>query len=330
MNLSIRHLRAFAALVALRSFTRAAEQCHLSQPAFSALIQNLEEQAGVRLFNRSTRSVELTAEGLLFESVATRLLNDMAHAFDELNDHANRRRGRVTIAALPTVAGGALPPVLALFRERHPGIEVVLKDVTADTCLELVRNNQADLALSAPISPGRDLVSEPLLSDKFHLVCREDHPLATRRELTARDVLELPLIKFARTSSIRQHLDAAFYPSPPPTELEVYNLVTAAGLIASGIGATLVPTLALFQFQVPGLVAVPIRLPIDDRRICLIRRRNDAGSSAVVAFIELLRERWSALFPMPRAPRRRTTKPPLAKSAKRRTADARAIQLKNR
>jgi DNA-binding transcriptional LysR family regulator len=293
MNLSIRHLRAFTVLAAARSFTRAAEQCHLSQPAFSALIQNLEEQAGVRLFNRSTRSVELTTEGALFESVAARLLNDIEHAFDELNDHANRRRGRVTIAALPTVAGGALPPVLKVFRDRYPGIEIVLKDVTADACLELLRTNQADIALSAAISPGRDMVSEPLLSDTFHLVCREDHPLATRKKLLARDVRNLPMIKFAHTSSVRQHLDAAFYPNTPPTELEVYNLVTAAGLIANGIGVTLVPTLALYQFHLPGLVALPIRLPLGDRDICLIRRRNDAGSSAVTAFVALLRESWA-------------------------------------
>jgi len=304
MNLSIRHLRAFTTLAAVRSFTRAAEQCHLSQPAFSALIQNIEDHAGVRLFNRSTRNVELTAEGALFETVAVRLLNDMTHAFDELNDHANRRRGRVTIAALPTVAAGALPPVLTDFRARHPGIEIVLKDVTADTCLEILRNNQADLALSAPISPGRDLVSEPLLSDRFYFVCRNDHPLAKRKELVARDVLDQPIIKFARTSSIRQHLDAAFYPSGPPTEFEVNHLVTAAGLIASGIGATLVPTLALFQFQMPGLVAVPIRLPVSDRQMCLIRRRNDAGSAAVTAFVEVLREHWSELA-RTRNPRRR-------------------------
>ncbi|WP_454825175.1 LysR family transcriptional regulator [Paraburkholderia xenovorans] len=306
MNLSLRHLRAFTTLAAVRSFTRAAEQCHLSQPAFSALIQNLEDHAGVRLFNRSTRNVELTTEGALFEAAAARLLNDMTHAFDELNDHTNRRRGRVTIAALPTVAAGALPPVLTEFRERHPGIEIVLKDVTADTCLEVLRNKQVDLALSAPISPGRDLVSEPLLSDTFHFVCRSDHPLAKHKELVARDVLDQPVIKFARTSSIRQHLDAAFYPSGPPTELEVNQLVTAAGLISSGIGATLVPTLALFQFQMPGLVAVPIRLPISDRQICLIRRRNDAGSTAVTAFVEVLRKRWADLAHA-RTARRRTT-----------------------
>jgi len=293
MNLSIRHLRAFSALAHMRNFTRAANACHLSQPAFSSLIQNLEDQAGVRLFNRNTRNVELTPEGLLFESSATRLLHDFQQAFDELDDRVQRRKGRVTIAALPSVAGGALPPVLMAFRIRYPSIEVVLKDVTADVCLELLRSGYVDLALSAAITPGPDLTSEPLLSDSFHLVCRDDHPLAHRKRLSAQDVLHLPMIRFARSSSIRQHLDAAFYPKQPPTEMEVFNLVTAAGLISEGIGVTLVPTLALFQFQVPNLVSIPVSLPITDRNICLIKRKDAADSSATTALIELLRAQWS-------------------------------------
>jgi DNA-binding transcriptional LysR family regulator len=292
MNLSVKQLRAFSELALERNFTRAAQKCHLSQSAFSALVANLEEQAGVRLFHRSTRSVELTPEGRVFESVAARLLHDFESAFSELQDHVQRRKGRLTIAALPSVAGGALPPVIARFRAEHPGIAVILRDVTADSCLELVRNRQADFALTAAISPGPDLRSEPLLSDTFHLVCRDDHPLARRRELALKDIVHLPLIRFDRTSSVRQHLDLAFYPHSPVTEMEVYNLVTAAGLIAAGIGVTLVPTLALFQFRMPTLVAVPVTLPIKDRDVCLIRREDDTDSVAAQAFIALLRSGW--------------------------------------
>jgi len=292
MNLSVKQLRAFSELALERNFTRAAQKCHLSQSAFSALVANLEEQAGVRLFHRSTRSVELTPEGRVFESVAARLLHDFESAFSELQDHVQRRKGRLTIAALPSVAGGALPPVIARFRAAHPGIAVILRDVTADSCLELVRGRQADFALTAAISPGPDLRSEPLLSDTFHLVCRDDHPLARRRELALKDIVHLPLIRFDRTSSVRQHLDLAFYPHSPVTEMEVYNLVTAAGLIAAGIGVTLVPTLALFQFRMPTLVAVPVTLPIKDRDVCLVRREDDTDSVAAQAFIALLRSAW--------------------------------------
>jgi len=302
MNLSVKHLRAFSALASERNFTRAASKCHLSQPAFSALMSNLEALAGVRLFHRTTRSVDLTAEGRVFERTVGRLLADLEDAFSEVRAHAQVRRGRVTIAALATVAGGVLPPVLAGFTADHPGVEVVLLDITADLCLEAVRSRQADFALSAAIEPGPDLASEPLLSDRFHLVCRADHPLARRRKLTLRDIAGLPQIRFGRNSSIRQHIDAAFYPAQPVTACEVNQLVTAAGLIKAGLGVTLVPTLALFQFQAQGLLAIPVQLPIKDRELCLIRRRDGGESLAALAFMRVLRESWGRAAPLFDAP----------------------------
>ena len=292
MNLSAKHLRCFMALAQERNFTRAAERCHLSQPAFSTLMGNLEQQAGVRLFNRSTRSVEITAEGRTFEATAVRLLLDMDAAFGELQDHVQLRKGRITIAALPSLAGGVLPPVIARFLQKHPGIEVILKDITSDDCLEVVRTRQADFALTAAIKPGVDLSFEPLLTDGFNLVCREDHALASRKKLKLTDVVGLPQISFHRESSIRQFIDKAFYPSQPVSLMEVAHPVTAAGLAAAGIGVVLVPTLALFQFRLPGLVAIPIQLPIDDRAICLIRRKIGGDSVAAATFVDLLKDAW--------------------------------------
>ncbi len=101
MNLSIKHLRAFTALTTERNFTCAAQRCHVSQPAFSMLIHNLEQQAGAQLFNRNTRHVALTTEGAVFEKVAARLLHDFENAFTEPDDHIRMHKGRVTIAAVP-------------------------------------------------------------------------------------------------------------------------------------------------------------------------------------------------------------------------------------
>src|SRR6185295_1838768 len=98
MNASVRQLRAFLSLAELRSFTRAAARSHLSQPAFSALIRALEDAMGARLFERTTRSVELTVEGRLFLDSAQRLVRDFDQSVLDLRDHAARRRGRVAMA----------------------------------------------------------------------------------------------------------------------------------------------------------------------------------------------------------------------------------------
>jgi LysR family carnitine catabolism transcriptional activator len=293
MNLSVKHLRAFTELAAERNFTRAAAKCHLSQPAFSTLIRNLEDQSGAQLFNRSTRSVELTAEGRVFAARIAPLLGDFEHAFADLRQHVDERRGRLTVAALPALAAGPLPEVIASFMAGNPGIEVVLRDVTSDTCLELVRDRRADFALTSVLSPGPELRSDRLMSDTFHLVCRNDHPLAQHTQLTMSDVLKVPQIRFDRTTSVRQHLDAAFYPHRAITAMEVFNLATAAGLVAAGIAVTLVPTQALFHFQKPTLVAIPVKLPLKDRAICLIRRIDGSGSPASAAFMEILKRTWT-------------------------------------
>ncbi|WP_059412055.1 LysR family transcriptional regulator [Cupriavidus basilensis] len=289
MNLSVKHLRAFVALVAHRNFTRAAQACHLSQSAFSALIQTLEEQAGTRLFERTTRHVELSVEGRRFEEVAARLLADFETAFAELRDHAERRKGRVSVAALPSLAAGDLPPLLAAFHQRYPGIAIELFDLLADGCIDMVRRGRADFALAPAPAQDGDLRVEPLVADRFHLVCPADHPLARRRRVAPQALAGLPFIQLSRTSSVRQHLDAALHPLKLNGVMEVEHLATVAALVAAGLGVTVVPALALFQFQQESLAIRPLQLPSLVRDICLVRLRERGDSAAAAAMIEAVR-----------------------------------------
>ena len=115
MHASLRQLRAFALLTDERNFTRAAAAMHLSQPAFSALVGGLEAALGVRLFDRSKRHVALTAAGVDFEAGARRVLAEFDAAIAGVHDHAALRRGRVSVAVLPSLAAGWLPGVLATY-----------------------------------------------------------------------------------------------------------------------------------------------------------------------------------------------------------------------
>lgn len=295
-NLSARQLAAFVSLAELRSFTRAAAQCHLSQPAFSALIRTLEESLGARLFDRTTRAVEPTVEGTLFLEPARRLLQDMRLATDDLRDHVARRRGRVALAALPALAAGWLPPHLASFRAAYPGIELDLADVLSESCVERVRSGRADLALAAVRATAPELSVEPFLSDDFYLVCRRDHPLAKRRRPTLAELARQPLIGLARHSSVRQALDAALPSQPLRPVLVLEQLSSVSGMVIAGLGVTLVPALTLFHFDHPDLVARPIADEGLQRHIYLIRRRDRALSAAAQAMAESL-WRWAAEGP---------------------------------
>lgn len=295
MNISTRHLKAFLALAQEKNFTRAAALSHLSQPAFSVLIQGLEESLGVRLFDRATRRVELTVEGRLFEQSAARLLAEFDTTIAELNDLAALRRGRVTIAALPSLCAQKLPAVIAAFRAQHPGIDLTLYDVTSDNCLDLLRQGRCDFALTSIVS-AIEFDIEPVLADSFYLACPAGHPLAKAksRKLAVADLLPWDFVQQDRYSSVRQQVEAVTYPQQLKTVMEVTNMATAAGLVEAGVGLAIIPAVARFNFERPGLVCLPLPKGLLARQISLVRQKGRGDSSAASAFAGLVKKMWKA------------------------------------
>lgn len=298
LDISGRQLRAFVALADQRNFTRAAQTCFLSQPAFSTLIRTLEDVVGTRLFDRDTRSVQLTPEGRLFDASARRLLEDMQRALGDLSDHAERRKGRVSVAALPSLAAGWLPAILAEFMEAWPGIAVELHDALSDACIAQLRNHQADFALAATgagTSSASDLRGRKLCSDRFHLVCRADHPLAKVPKLTAKQLAPWPFVQMSRISSVRQSLDAALHPLRLNAVLEVEHLATVMGLVEAGVGVSVVPALTLFHFRRDTLVTRPLPIAGLARTIYLVQRREGSLSVAAQTLHDLIVQRMGSL-----------------------------------
>lgn len=301
MNVSTRDLRGFLALADSRHFRRAAERCGLSQPAFSQLIRRVESAAGTRLFERSTRQVFLTPEGEAFAASAQRIVADMDLAFADLRDRAARRKGRVGVAALPSLAAGVLPEILAGYRARHPGVQIELFDVLSDRCVALVRDGRADFALAAAGPNLSEFDTRPLTTDRFYLVCRREHPLAAKRKLGLDDLTDCAMIHLARTSSVRQHLDPVLREvRHASTGLEVEQLPTVAALIAKGLGVSLVPELTLSYFRRPELVAMRIDAPALARRIYVVKRKGRSLSPPAQSLLELVEQR----FPRPQRARR--------------------------
>jgi len=308
MNLSTRELAAFVALAEQRSFTRAAVQSHLSQPAFSALIRALEETVGARLFDRTTRSVELTAEGRVLMDAAPRLLRDVEQALADVRDHVARRRGRVAVAVLPSLAAGWLPPLLAAYRERWPGVQLDVADVLSEACIDRVRSGAADFALAATRTATPELLTEDFCSDAFHVVCRADHALAALRggrgALHLADLAPYPIVQLARSSSVRQYVEAAIHPTRLATAMELDQLSSVAGMVRAGLGISIVPTLTLFHFNHPELVTRHFDAPGLLRQVFIVRRADRSLSSAAQALYEM------ALTARPRAAASRQRRTP--------------------
>jgi LysR family transcriptional regulator, carnitine catabolism transcriptional activator len=284
INLSTRQLRAFIALAHEKNFTRAATASHLSQPAFSALIRQLEEALGVRLFDRTTRMVSFTREGSDFADAARRVLDEFEAALTVVSDGAALRKGRISIALLPSLAADWLPGVLAGFRSAHPGIETHVADILSEPCIDAVRSGRADFALAATRADTPELSAQRFCSDDFYLVCRPGHPLLELKTLRPKDVAEWPFVHLSRTSSVRQYIDGATKPRAFTSIMEVDQLATVSGMVRAGLGVSIVPGLTLYQFRAPGLATRPVHWKGLTRIIYIVQRRDRALSIAAQAF----------------------------------------------
>lgn len=292
INLSVRDLKAFLAVAHTRSFSKAAQQMHLSQSALSSLIARQEESLGARLFERSTRNVALTAAGALLQERAERLLADIADTLVAVKDVVELRRGRVSVASLPSLAAGLVPSLFRQFGERHPDIELALIDTLSESAFELVRSGRVDFALTAANPQYEDLDYEPLTTDIFVLLVPPRHPLASSDDsLPLTEALAWPHVSMPRTASVRQYLDAAalqqglqFRP-----RFEVDHLATIGAMVESGLGVAALPALAAEVIGHRSLRQRPLVDPVVRRSIGLVRRRGGDPSPAAQAMIELLR-----------------------------------------
>lgn len=307
MAASIRQLRAFILLADTHNFTRAANAFPLSQPAYSALISGLESNLGVRLFDRSKRHVVLSAEGAELEGPARRALLEFDSAIASVNDRTALKRGRVSVALLPSLAANWLPELLMQYLTAHPGIRVDVADVLSEACIDRVLNGSADFALAAVGAETRELQTELLCADDSYLVCRPEHSLATSETVRLRDLVPWPFIHLSRKSSVRQYLEAAFHPHAMNTLMEVDQLSTVMGMVRAGVGISVVPALALFHFKHPEISTRPLPLPGLQRRIYLVRRRDRTLSVAAQSLYDMVLERRPGVTP--RGSRRRRAPP---------------------
>jgi DNA-binding transcriptional LysR family regulator len=280
LNISIKQLRAFLALREHCNFTRAASGVCLSQPAFSALINGLETEVGFRLFDRDTHRVHLTPDGEAFDKIAIHLIGLYDASTKEIEALARGERGRVCIAALPSVAVSWLPAVLPPFRERYPKVRVELIDALSDRCLQALSDGVADFAVTTFRDDHEDLQSEKLCSEAFYFVCHKSHPLAGKRTTRLEDLHGKVLLNFAGSTSIRQYVDDATPRQILKDSLEVEQMTTMMGLVSAALGACVIPELALYQFRRPDIVIIPLEdFPVR-REIHLIRRSDRALSTA--------------------------------------------------
>ncbi|MDQ7727186.1 LysR family transcriptional regulator [Halomonas sp. SpR8] len=290
MNPSIQQLRVFVAVAHSRSLAEASERVHLSQPAISIALRKLEENVGGALFARTTRQLALTPEGEAFLPVAVRLLNDWNEAFEDLNDQFSKQRGKVTVAALPTLAAGLFPGVIKRFHEAYPRINLSLHDVLAEQINQMVREGRADLGLSVPPGDTDDLTFEPVLEDSYVAVCPCGHPLLAQQSVAWAQLAAYPFIGINRLSSSRQDIDRIMQSVGERLDIlcDARQIATVGRMVAAGLGISVLPSLSFRQIATDGIEHRPLVEPTIRRELGIILSRRHPPSAATSALRELI------------------------------------------
>ena len=291
MNFDLGDLRAFIAVAELASFRAAAETIHLSQPALSRRIDKLEDALGVRLFDRDTRNVELTAVGRDFARKARTLLDDLDAILLGVREVAANRWGQVTLACIPSTVHYFLRAVLRQYHERFPRIRVRILDESANEVLSAVVHGEAELGLNMIGSDEPTIDFEPLLSEPFVAACHRDHPLARQRTVTWAELGRYDFMTVDKASGNRLVLDLALASKRerPQACFESRHVSTLVGFVESGLGVAAVPRLSMPRKGHPLLVSVPIVDPEVTRTVGLIKRRGRSLSPAAEHLYEMLR-----------------------------------------
>lgn len=290
MNVSLRQLQIFRAVAELSSFSAAAERLHLSQPALSSAIRKLEDGLGAKLFDRTTRQVVLTADGEELRRLGSRLIDEFEAVASDLHDYLAQRRGRVVVAALPSLAAVTLPPALARFKTQYPGVSVIIRDTLHNQIQELVESGAADFGLTVAPDKARDLEFRPLFLDRFVMICRKDHKLAARQSVAWSDIVQHPVITMARTSSVRQLIDSACATAgiEPQSQYDPEHLATVGALVSQGLGVAALPSLTIPLLRFADLAEIPIRKPVVERTMGLVQRKGRTLSVAAASLIRTI------------------------------------------
>lgn len=298
MTVTLRQIQAFLAVAELGTFTKAAERMRVAQPALSQLVRELEQALGIRLFDRTTRRVELTDAGREFHGASAKIVHDLDLAIQNANDLAERRRGRIAVAAPPLLAAALLPEAIADMREQHPGIRIAVLDARTDTIVEAVRTGRADCGLGtfAAVEDGIERVA--MARDELMLFAcagsRFAKPTVDWRELEGE-----PLITLTRDSGIRLLVEIGYETAGIPLlpTYEVSQITTALALVEARLGVAVLPTYALSAAPHRRLSARPLVNPVIARDIVMIRPSGRSVSPALAAFEAILRRQVRRLGP---------------------------------
>jgi LysR family cyn operon transcriptional activator len=294
-NMLARHIQYFLAVAEHHSFTKAAAALHVSQPALSQQVKQLEEILGAQLFDRSGRTTQLTDAGNAYLLYARRAYQELRAAQSAIHDVSDLTRGSLRVAVTPTFTTYLVGPLIEAFHSRYPKITFNLKEISQERIEELLLAGELDVGIAFDEINTPDIDAIPLLSETLALVVSRKHRLAEERSIGLQVLSAESLVLLSTDFATREQIDryCRKHAIRPQVQMEVNAIGAVIEIVRRTNLSTLLPAkIALAHDDLVAINLEPERL---QRTAVLMRRRDAFQSAAAQAFIELAKEVSSEL-----------------------------------
>ena len=290
--MDINQLEVFLSVAQEKSFSRAAEALHRTQPAVSQAVRRLEAELGEPLFDRSSKDGTLTAAGRVLLDFAQQMMNLRHHAHSAIRELRDLHRGKLSLSANEYTVMGLLP-LIPIFRARHPHIKIEVKRSLASRIPSEILGRGVEIGV-VTFKPGDIAISSiPVTMDELALIVAPSHPLAEKKKVSVRELGAETFIAHNVPSPYRERVIKTFekYRTPLNISMEMPTLEAIKRMVENGMGVALVPRLTVETEIERGLLAaITVKEMRLERRLYLVYRKGASLSHAAKAFLRVARE----------------------------------------
>jgi LysR family hydrogen peroxide-inducible transcriptional activator len=285
--MDIHQLRYFAEVAKIKNFTRAAENCHVAQPALSQQIRKLEQLLDLKLLKRLPRGAELTSEGEILLPYVLKVLHAVKESEEVAAELRGLSRGSIKILSLPSACVYLLPPKIAAFRRDHPGIDIILEEKIATDIPELVLSGDFDLGVTQTAHPVPGMSRALIHEEDLLLAVPQGHPLSSKQECDLAEAANEPFVCTKLKTEFRNlavdlcrragfEMHAAF---------EADHFDSLQAYCAVGMGVALIPTSVILKTLTPRPHYLKITRPTAKRRVWLLWPEHGLRNKAAEAMV---------------------------------------------
>ncbi|OWQ37540.1 MULTISPECIES: transcriptional regulator CynR [Pseudomonas] len=285
-----RHIQYFLAVAQHHSFTRAAAALHVSQPALSQQVRQLEESLGAQLFDRSGRTTRLTDAGEVYLRYAKRASQELQEARRAIHDVGDLSRGSLRVAVTPTFTSYLVGPLVEAFHGRYPNITLNLSEIAQERMEQMLQLDELDVGIAFDERHAQDIDTYPLLVETLALVVGSQHPLAQASAIGPQALNDESMILLSAEFATREQIEryCRQHGIRPQVMMEANAIGAVIEVVRRTTLSTLLPAnIVLAHDDLAAIALDPLRL---QRTAVLMQRRGVYQTAAARAFLALAKE----------------------------------------